>query len=265
MIEHNPITGDPVIVATARAGRPNMYRREEVCPFCAGNESMTPPEVARAGEPWHVRAFPNKYPATETHEVVVESPNHDDAFDTIACAADAVQIYVDRYRALMRDAAHVTIFKNHGAMAGASIDHQHSQIIGTPFVPPRIEREAAAFAVRCALCDTRDQPLIRDTEHYRWIAPRGAMFAYEQWIVPKAHAAEIVDPFDLASLLQASSRVMRQIAEAYNWIFVNFPGRPRAHWYVQLFPRFAVHAGFELGSGSAIKVVDPEKAAARFR
>lgn len=264
MIERNPITGDPLLIAPERAGRPNMYRHEEVCPFCAGNESLTPPEVAHAGEPWHVRAFPNKYPATDAHEVVVEAPRHDDTFDGIEHADEVVQIYVDRYRALLRNAAHVTIFKNHGAMAGASIDHIHSQVIGTPFVPPRIEREAAAFALRCGLCDAGD-PLIRETEHYRWLAPRGSMFAYEQWIVPKAHAPEIGEPFELASLLQASSRVMRQIADAYNWIFINFPGMAHAHWYVQLFPRFAVHAGFELGSGSAINVVDPEKAATRFR
>lgn len=266
MIERNPITGDPVIVATDRARRPNMYRdSDETCPFCPGNEELTPPEIARAGDPWRVRVFPNKYPATDHHEVVVESPRHDDTFDRIANASDAVRLYADRYRALSRDSAHVTIFKNHGPMAGASIPHLHSQIIATPFVPPRVEREGAALASRCTLCATEDEALIRETGNYRWIAPRGALFAHEQWVVPKRHEAEIDDPRELAELLQASAAAMQQVSDSFNWIFMNFPREPRAHWYVQLFPRSAVHAGYELGSGSSINTVSASETAARFQ
>lgn len=266
MIERNPITGEAVIVAPDRAQRPNVYRdADEACPFCPGNESMTPPEISRAGDPWRVRAFPNKYPATDHHEIVVESPRHDVAFDQIDDASEAVQMYVDRYRALSRYAPHVTIFKNHGVLAGASIPHIHSQILATPFVPQRVEIEAAAFRSACALCAPEEHPLIQETPHYRRIAPRGSMFAYEQWIVPKAHAQEISQPLELAGVLQASSRAMLQIADSYNWIFMNFPLEPRAHWYVQLFPRMAMHAGFEIGSGSAINAVDPEEAARRYR
>ena len=239
MIERNPITGDPVIVAPSRAGRPNLYMRDDVCPFCPGNEAMTPPEIVRIGEPWRVRAFPNKYPATPQHEIVVDTADHDGAIDP-----EAVRIYVERYRAI--DAAHVTIFKNHGPMAGASIPHPHSQIIGTPFVPPRVEREAAAFVSRCPLC-ANEERVVRESEHYRVLAPRGAMFAQEQWIVPKVHAPEIVVPYELGELL----RTMH--ASSFNWIFMNFPRESRAHWYVQMFPRSAPHAGFELASGSAIR------------
>lgn len=266
MIERNPITGDPIIVAPDRSRRPNIFRNDhEVCPFCAGHEALTPPEIARAGDPWRVRVFANKYPATELHEVIVESPRHDDTFDAIAHAGDAVQMYVERYRAMSRNAAHVTIFKNHGAMAGASIPHLHSQIIGTPFVPPRIEREIAAFGERCALCDVANEPLIRETDNYRWIAPRGSMFAYEQWVVPKQHAPEIDAPHELPEIMQASVRGMRSVADSFNWIFMNFPRAPGAHWYLQLFPRLAVHAGFEFGSGSAINAIDPRRAAETFR
>lgn len=239
MIERNPITGDPVIVAPSRADRPNLYLKDEACPFCPGNEAMTPPEIVRIGDPWRVRAFPNKYPATEMHEIVVETAQHDGEIEP-----DAVRVYIERYRAM--DAAHITIFKNHGPMAGASIPHPHSQIIGTPFVPPRIEREAAAFANRCPLC-ANEEPVDRESEHFRVIAPRGAMFAGEQWIVPKLHAPEIDEPHELGELL----RTMH--ADSFNWIFMNFPSDSHAHWYVQMFPRSTPHAGFELGTGSAIR------------
>src|SRR5256885_10947157 len=77
MIEHNPITGDPLILAPDREQRPNLYREGvDRCPFCAGNESDTPPEIWRDGDPWRIRVFPNKYPATARHEVIVETPIH---------------------------------------------------------------------------------------------------------------------------------------------------------------------------------------------
>jgi UDPglucose--hexose-1-phosphate uridylyltransferase len=217
------------------------------------------------GNPWRVRAFANKFPATESHEVIVESPGHDDDFGSIAHAEDAVAVYVDRYRELSRQSAHVTIFKNHGPMAGASISHLHSQVIGTPFVPPRIEREAAAFAAGCAFCSQIHGSLIRETANYRWLAPRGPMFPYEQWIVPNAHAPQIADPLELWSLLQASARAMRGVSASYNWIVMNFPRESNAHWYVQLFPRMSPHAGFEIGSASSLNTVDADETARRFR
>jgi UDPglucose--hexose-1-phosphate uridylyltransferase len=264
LIEKNRITGEPLILAPDRARRPNVYRHEETCPFCPGNEAMTPPAVVAIGAPWRVRAFPNKYPATGHHEVIVESPSHADPFDAIEHVDDVTAAYADRYRELSRNSAHVTIFKNHGPTAGASIAHVHSQVIGTPFVPPRVAREAEAFASRCALCEIGDELLIQETAHYRWVAPRGAMFAYEQWIVPKEHAPEISEPLELGQLLRRSAAGMRLVSDSYNWIFMNFSRAAKAHWYVQLFPRLSSHAGFELGSGSAINTVDAEETVRRF-
>lgn len=264
MIRTNRITGEPVIVAPERAVRPNAFRENlERCPFCPGHEADTPPEIWRDSDRWSIRVFPNKYPASEHHEVVVESSEHGATFDRLPPehAASVVRCYINRYYSI--ESASVSIFKNHGLLAGASIPHIHSQILRTSFVPPRIAREARAFASapRCPLCSIEDEPLIEATEHYRWIAPRGASMAYEQWIVPTAHAPEFREEHGLAALLQRSVRGMLAIADSFNWIFVNFRGQPTAHWYVQLFPRISMHAGFELGSGSAINTVDADTAA----
>src|SRR5678815_5036962 len=106
----DPITGRWVIIASNRSNRPRHYDSEAElvysvgCPFCEGNEAMTPPEIyaqrdaqSAADTPgWHVRAVPNKYPALEdcgrwseadssiygtspgvgVHEVIIESPRH---------------------------------------------------------------------------------------------------------------------------------------------------------------------------------------------
>lgn len=266
MIRRNRITGDPVLLAPERAERPNAFGgvHESVCPFCPGNEAMTPPEIARDGEPWRIRVFPNKYPATDAHEIIVESAEHGARFEDLAPdhAARVVDFYCDRYRALS-DSGTVAIFKNDGLAAGASLPHMHSQVLATPFVPPRLAREGFAFAcaTSCALCLIDDEPLIAETKHYRVIAPRAASFAYEQWIVPREHAPVMHALRELPSLLQSAARASRSVAPAFNWVFLNFAHEPSAHWYIAVMPRLAGLAGYEIGAGGAINVIDPDAAA----
>ena len=263
MIERNPITGDPILVAPDRAQRPNIFGEgADRCPFCPGHEGDTPPEIWRDGDPWRVRIFPNKYPATEHHEVIVESPDHRVMFDQLPAdhAVTVVNSYINRYYILSRISQYACVFKNHGPLAGASIPHLHSQIIGTRFLPPRIAREGSQ--PECALCALRDES-IDETENYRWIAPHGSMMAYEQWIIPKRHASEMTEGLELATILQRASRAMLTLSDSFNWMFMNFPRMPSAHWYVQLFPRLSAHAGFEFGTGSAINTVEAKEAARR--
>lgn len=260
MIERNPITGDPLILSPEREARPNLFRENiDRCPFCAGHEADTPPEIWRDATPWRVRVFPNKYPATARHEIIVETPDHGASFDQLspAHAAAAVNSYINRYYS--GRSGYVCIFKNHGAAAGASIPHEHSQLIGVDFLPVRIAREGAAFGNRCPLC--ADHPLIAETDNYRWIAPRGSSTAYEQWIVPRRHEAEMREAHELASIMQRATRAMLTLSDSFNWMFINFPRHPKAHWYLQLFPRLTAYAGFELGTGSAINTIDPSEAA----
>lgn len=261
MIEKTPIMGEPVILAPEREKRPNVYDGAP-CPFCLGAESQTPPEVCRDGDPWRIRVFPNRYPPTEHCEIVVESARHDDAFDELLSdhAQRVVEITFERYRALAAKAAYVCIFKNHGRLAGASIPHLHSQLVGLPFLPPRIAAEGEAFAraATCPLCDGSAHPVIDETEHYRRIAPRGARFAWQQWIVPKTHEHQIDDPRELATLIQPSVRKLRTISDAFNWTFINFPHQERGHWYLEIIPRTAMIAGLEIGTGTFVNTVAPE-------
>ena len=248
-VRRHLITGDPILYAPLRAARPLV--EGEVCPFCPGNEHETPAEIARSGEPWRVRVFPNKYPFAEHHEVIVETNQHDATFDTIPHAPDVVAMYIDRYRAL-RPFGSVALFKNHGAMAGASLRHMHSQIVALPFVPPRIAREAEAFAKapECPLCEApAGLPAPHENESFRMIDPQARMFSGERWIVPKRHLSEIseIDAIeDLAEMLQIAARTG---GEAYNWLFFNYPDAPRAHFYIAVAPRISPVAGLELETG----------------
>src|SRR3990167_6751098 len=77
-----------VIIADGRENRPDemddSMPQSDKCPFCAGNEHLTPHETYRVGdgapgEPgWKVRVIANKYPITDAHEVIIHSPSEKD-------------------------------------------------------------------------------------------------------------------------------------------------------------------------------------------
>jgi UDPglucose--hexose-1-phosphate uridylyltransferase len=77
-LRQDPLSGGWVAITVGRAARPEAFlgdvgtpRGPLGCPFCPGNEHMTPPEVWADRDPgtepdkpgWHVRVVPNKFPA----------------------------------------------------------------------------------------------------------------------------------------------------------------------------------------------------------
>jgi galactose-1-phosphate uridylyltransferase len=177
-LRKDPILGDWVILAPERALRPfdheiaGVSATRDLCPFCRGNESATPAAVmtvpdGTSPDDWAVRIVPNRYPAVLTaalgkstfefteqapatghHEVIIESPSHDQAMRDLSedQVVRVVRAWRDRLAAVSREAgiAHTMIFKNEGAAAGASLEHVHSQLLATSFVPVRIEAELEA-------------------------------------------------------------------------------------------------------------------------
>src|SRR5260370_13643876 len=175
-LRQNFFTKEWVIIATERAKRPEEMATHrppqtvpsfvESCPFCPGNESKTPPEVMRypanMNEPWAVRVIPNKFAALSSagqptrslqdvwrriegfgfHEVIIDGPDHSAcmALSPDEQVARILRVYKERYTLLWmyRRTHHVTIFKNHGVDAGASLQHPHSQLIATPVIPSQV-------------------------------------------------------------------------------------------------------------------------------
>jgi len=197
-LRKDPITGRWVIIATDRAKRPSDFVREKVeirgsgfCPFCAGNEMKTPPEIhsyRKDGSPrdtrgWSLRVVPNKFPALGiegtlnrqgeglydkmngigAHEVIIETPEHQHTLATMPVRAveDVLWSYRDRILDLKKDRRfkYILIFKNHGEAAGASLEHTHSQLIALPVVPKRVVEEVESareyynYKERCIFCD----------------------------------------------------------------------------------------------------------------
>ncbi|MGH7854569.1 MAG: galactose-1-phosphate uridylyltransferase [Candidatus Binatia bacterium] len=193
----DPVTGRWVIIASGRASRPwhiDVARnrpRAESCPFCAGNEAMTPSEVwaerdanTEANAPgWRVRVVPNKYPALVNsgdwsgkkddfyqsmnglgvHELIIESPDHVTNMATLSVDqfAHILVAYRSRLRALRNDRRwrYLLAYKNHGERAGATFEHIHSQLVALPFVPKEAHDEINGVhrhfeaSGKCIYCD----------------------------------------------------------------------------------------------------------------
>src|SRR5205085_11136155 len=87
----------------------------------------------------------------------------------------------------------VTVFKNVGAEAGASMAHLHSQVIATPFVPNDVRGELhgaeAAFKQhgRCSFCGVLrhagwDNRVVAESGLFAAVCPFAPRFAYEFWV-----------------------------------------------------------------------------------
>ncbi|MDJ0510981.1 MAG: DUF4931 domain-containing protein, partial [Crocosphaera sp.] len=226
------------------------------------------------------------------HEVVIESPNHDETIATLPIPDIEliIETYYQRYLKLMEDKQimMVIIFRNHGKAAGASLRHPHSQIIATSIVPShrRIqEAEAQRYFdhwARCVYCDILEfeikEKLRIITENNLFVAfvPFAAEFPCEIWIMPKNHQADFgsITPEEktaFAAILKDSlSRLYHKLNNPdYNYV-INTAARykaeePQLHWYCQIRPRLTTPAGFELGSGISINPSIPEVDAAFLR
>jgi UDPglucose--hexose-1-phosphate uridylyltransferase len=262
-----------VIISPKRIARPDEFsEKEKKCPFCPGNEAMTgtEKEVLRYGEGepgkpgWTLRVITNKFPITDFHEVVIHSP--DDSKDIEDFEVPQIELIFKAYRERFnfhKKSGSVLIFCNHGEHAGASVKHPHSQIV---VIPKQITIDAL---VREPLNNVVDE-----TTYFTMYCPEFSQWPYEVWIAPKkdkTYFGEITDEeiADISVLLQ---RMIRRLEVIYKGgIFsslpfgYNFYIYPKENWYLRIIPRFIHKAGFELGTGLNVNIVDPKTAAVDLR
>ncbi len=167
-------SGDWVVIASGRAKRPEMFKKEERikeenpekdCPFCDfGNlknaivSFENGKKVETLTENWSAISVPNKYPAfvpaddldkrhenglyqtmnaVGYHEVVITKDHYKSLGQLpVDKVREVLSLYKERYLDLKekKHVNYVSIFHNHGVEAGASIPHPHSQILTTPLI-----------------------------------------------------------------------------------------------------------------------------------
>lgn len=320
-LRYNLISREWVIIATERAKRPkdfvnpakekkSLAAYKDNCPFCPGNEINTPDETFRLSDErgWRTRSIYNKFGALTPdqsperqveginhsmggfghHEVIIEHPLH----NTIIALMDQedvlniIKAYKSRYLSLQQDkrVEHIVIFKNHGAAAGTSLEHPHSQLIATPIVPPqarnRVEQAVNYFDVtgKCIFCHSLEDELshkkrvVAQTDKFVSFIPYAALSPFMTWIFPRRHMPSFADinddeMYDLAAHLKMILAKFYYCLDDpdFNFTIRSIPvhekGEQYFHWYITVILRINQPAGFELGSGIFINVALPEESA----
>lgn len=329
-IRIDPITKRQVIFAKERELRPSdlwtkdvkklfldMEKREDFdprCPFCRGNEEITPPQrMSYPGEgDWEVRIVPNKFPAIREeasvkriktnllfqkysaigyHDVIIESPLHNDNYFSMSEEhfERVIRMMHQRYTQMIEDEKvdFVSFFKNYQRLAGASLYHPHSQLIGLNSIPDFVRYEVEGSGSyyqksgKCPYCDilkvelSKRERLVLENESFAAICPYAPKYKYEVWIIPKKHLAF----FEEEKEIRALSSILYRIFGTMHRVLGDFPynlylhALPKSmagceefyHYHFEINPRISGNAGFELGTGIYINSVFPEQAAENLR
>lgn len=262
-----------IIISQARTSRPDEHASGEAlkrCVFCEGNESLTPPEIVRYGSGekdksgWKVRVIPNKFPITDIHEVIIHSPSHEQDIENmdIEQVRMILTAYRDRFGANIGN-GQVMIFCNHGEYAGASLQHPHSQLV---VIPKQINLDALA-----------KEPVMNVVEENNFFVtycPDFSQWPYEVWIAPKRENMVYCDINDeeLKDFASVFQRAIKKLEKKYeepetkkirgdaNFAY-NYYIHHAKNWFIRIIPRLVHRAGFELGTGLSVNIIDPTEAA----
>jgi UDPglucose--hexose-1-phosphate uridylyltransferase len=332
-LRHDPITKRWVIIATDRSRRPIDFTAERASlesltfnPFEPGNEDKTPPEIfafrdkgTKPNTPgWNVRVVPNKFPALRiegdldregvglydkmngigAHEVIIESPKLTETIDRMS--HEQLTLVLKTYRQRLNDLKkdprfkYVLIFKNHGADAGATLAHPHSQIIATPVTPKSVSEELTNaknhyfVKMRCLFCDLMKEELkdgsriVIANDKFVVYCPYASRFPFEMMLIPRKHHHDFGASSDdtLEAMSATLGEAMKRLKIAlddppYNFMLHTSPNvhgtAHRAtywdtlehdwHWHLEITPMVTRKAGFEWGTDFYINPVAPENAA----
>lgn len=289
-----------VIIAPKRSARPSSFAETiqvadaGTCVLCNNREEPTYSIESDSG--WQIKSVRNPFGALSEHalhaygyqEVIIESSNHVTAFSThdIDTIQRLLEVYIHRSDALKKKQhiRYVSIFKNAGPHAGATLVHSHSQIYAFPFVPDKVAREIDALVRykkhhnRCALCDimqTESSDAVRmvyETPHIAVLCPFASEYPYELMIMPKRHITGLAktsspERYDIARSLKVATRFLEQHSLDYNY-YVNDLHHAGTHTYVRITPRIGapkIFGGLEVATDITVNSVSPEVAAAEYR
>ena len=235
-LRREPVTRMWVVVTTDHPKGPSDYLvfkppyqpqdAPDPCPFCPGNEGMTPKEtfsLRGEGGGWSVRVVPNKFPffriegdfdrrgegmydvmeALGAHEIIIEAPEHRLNFATMEPGQieRVLLVYRERLNDLERDRRfqQFLILKNY---PGVRLRHPHSHLMAMPVIPRRIDEEIWGTLdyyqrkERCIFCDiikeelSRKERIVLETAHFLVFSPFASRFPFETWIIPKEHSPD---------------------------------------------------------------------------
>src|SRR3989344_977061 len=322
------ISGEWVLFATGRAKghlgekREKLNQPKEECPFENPFASNGEPVVVfnqgsvvqwAPGKAWTTVVIPNKYPALQHgicgdllnvgpfqkaeaygfHEIVI-TKDHDRHFAHFSNGetAEVLSAYQHRYEAMVKDSCgkYVLVFHNHGSSAGATIYHNHSQILSLPFIPPGIATSLGSandyyhrlgksiFEVMLDWEIKEGKRIVYQNELFVVFCPFASRTPYELRIFPLKDDTQFgsLSPEQVTLLADALNQILKKLDKCLDDPDYNFyiHSRPIGHdpvhqadyrWHIEVVPRLSVIASVELGTNVYVNVVDPDEAAQALR
>ncbi len=223
--------------------------------------------------------------ATGFHEVIIHSPRHrtslgqlDDSELTAAVAG-----WRARMSAHAERSAYVQLIVNEGKEAGASLEHSHAQLYALGFVPAQVARERERFAsynqhtmggdllAQIASEEVRRQErLVAIDDDALLICPWASRSPFELRIIPRRPAPSFERDGEvglgmLRTALRALETRFDRVPQLNAWTLTAPRGAEPFHWHLDIAPRIAIRAGFEMSTGVELNVFPPERAAAELR
>jgi UDPglucose--hexose-1-phosphate uridylyltransferase len=295
------------IISTSRGVRPKQYRpnnlQDEVkkCNFCPGYEEPEL-EIGRLerNHKWIVRWIKNKYPGVDPslppglksqahrvfgagfgyHEVVIDSPDHTKPLFSHSepHITTVFGVYQQRYRALeaKRGVQYVCLFKNFGPKSGASLVHDHTQMVAQGFMPSNVKAklEGAKAYKDCAICEIlkselRSKRKVASDTHWAAFTAYAPRFSNELVVFPKRHVKgfQELNSRELQSLAKLMKYLVPKVlrlSDSYNLLFFNSPSNT-LHFHIELLPRTSTWAGYEFLTGNFLVSASPEVSAQYYK
>jgi len=305
------INNDIVIFAKDRARRPmdkvlsnnedcTIYKYNEDCPFCRGNESYSQNSTFKIEDEngWKVRSVYNKFPIVDNlqdniygnHEVMIDTYRHNGNFYNMDEDEfyNMLLMYKDRYSELIKDEKieYVSIFKNYLRKAGASLNHPHSQIISISIIPPDIEKEiniSKQYYIknkRYLYDDIINEEIklkervINNSESFLTIVPKSTKYTGEIRILFKKNIKfENICNKDIRELSIVFKNLFSNLFKIngnlpFNIFIHSHPKNIENDYFnvhIHIIPRNHSFGGFELGTGLYVSSIEPKDIAQKIK
>jgi len=224
------------------------------------------------------------------HEIIITRDHYKHlALLPLEKVEEVIRAYQERYLALMEHKCvnYISIFYNHGSEAGASVAHPHSQLIAIPVLPSDIKGSLKGAKnyhedhKRCVHCkmlrwEKEERRAIFQNEYFIVYAPFVPRTAFELRIYPRKHKSNFEKitvkerKYFAEALKAALYKLYKGLNDpAYNFFLHTAPcdGKDYSyyHWHFEIWPKTAIWAGFELGTGIEISTIEPEEVAKYLR
>ena len=313
------VSGDWIILSPERANRENLSKiikkkkRSKTpiskCPFEDLKKSGNYPLIFSYPneKKWQIVIFQNKYPAlrhngvcakknkvgpftTMTgvgHHDLLVTRDHNKDFSRLSnklafLVFKTLKEYINNIKK-DRCLSYISFFHNFGALAGATIDHPHYQIIALPIVPPDVnssltgswryfkERRSCIHCQMIKFEKEQKKRIIFEDNNVIAFSPFFSKEPFEVRIFPKKHLSsfEATDDKMLMAVSSALKIVLQKINKNLNFPDYNFFIHTAPikgdyhyyHWHIEVLPKLSFVGGFELGTGVNINIIDPDLAA----